>query len=72
MKTSDVWGSSRPRASGAASPSPLGVIINGRRGEGGVCRIGGGTACERHHWGLRWSSLRGHDLMASKIDSRPA
>eukprot|EP00959_Pyramimonas_sp_CCMP1952_P085644 1791326-Pyramimonas_sp.AAC.1 len=26
--------------------------------------LGGGIACERPHWGLRWSSLWGHETMS--------
>ena len=26
--------------------------------------LGGGDACECSHWGLRWSSLRGHETLS--------
>eukprot|EP00959_Pyramimonas_sp_CCMP1952_P300015 6274985-Pyramimonas_sp.AAC.1 len=26
--------------------------------------LGGGDACERCQWGLRWSSIRGHEMLS--------
>eukprot|EP00959_Pyramimonas_sp_CCMP1952_P327484 6855591-Pyramimonas_sp.AAC.1 len=46
-------------------PQPLGPSVDlfswGHEACEGCAEIGGGTACERSHWGLRWSSQWGHE-----------
>eukprot|EP00959_Pyramimonas_sp_CCMP1952_P376589 7887823-Pyramimonas_sp.AAC.1 len=32
--------------------------------------LGGGTACENNHWGLRWSSLWGYEALPMVEETR--